>query len=156
MLYTAITRAKFQSTLLQEERQQIRQTASDGKNFNPRSYKRSDARCIRSIWSKQIFQSTLLQEERPNPHLFVTIEKNFNPRSYKRSDKILSSGRQWSFYFNPRSYKRSDYFLLRLSNSGSVFQSTLLQEERPSFSSGAYPPSEFQSTLLQEERLQGI
>ena len=54
----------FQSTLLQEERQQIRQTASDGKNFNPRSYKRSDARCIRSIWSKQIFQSTLLQEER--------------------------------------------------------------------------------------------
>ena len=54
----------FQSTLLQEERQQIRQTASDGKNFNPRSYKRSDARCIRSIWPKQIFQSTLLQEER--------------------------------------------------------------------------------------------
>ena len=54
----------FQSTLLQEERQQIRQTASDGKNFNPRSYKRSDSIGFFFVANDLIFQSTLLQEER--------------------------------------------------------------------------------------------
>ena len=33
---------KFQSTLLQEERQVSRKACKEVKNFNPRSYKRSD------------------------------------------------------------------------------------------------------------------
>ena len=98
----------FQSTLLQEERQQIRQTASDGKNFNPRSYKRSDARCIRSIWSKQIFQSTLLQEERRG--IFT-----------QKTDRNLIS---------IHAPTRGATLMNFLTDVLYEFQSTLLQEER--------------------------
>ena len=98
----------FQSTLLQEERQQIRQTASDGKNFNPRSYKRSDARCIRSIWSKQRFQSTLLQEERRG--IFT-----------QKTDRNLIS---------IHAPTRGATLMNFLTDVLYEFQSTLLQEER--------------------------
>ena len=79
----------FQSTLLQEERQQISFNVSYSTNFNPRSYKRSDAEMLRpgestvisihaptrgatlfsrfSLFSLR-FQSTLLQEERQMVH----------------------------------------------------------------------------------------
>ena len=100
----------FQSTLLQEERRySICVFESVRKNFNPRSYKRSD-------------------------HFLCDSHVNhvdFNPRSYKRSDTVsaLHSLMDWRFqstllqeerrqtaenqrdkqsYFNPRSYKRSD------------------------------------------------
>ena len=77
----------FQSTLLQEERQRHRQSITPDRNFNPRSYKRSDCICsapvqnvyyfnprsykrsddktLSSKWVDLKFQSTLLQEERP-------------------------------------------------------------------------------------------
>ena len=55
-------------------------------NFNPRSYKRSDAKTNVSTKLENIFQSTLLQEERPKRKNKVSGQFNFNPRSYKRSD----------------------------------------------------------------------
>ena len=187
----------FQSTLLQEERQQIRQTASDGKNFNPRSYKRSDARCIRSIWSKQIFQSTLLQEERQDLIFRSAVEFLFQSTLLQeerrgiftqKTDRNLISIHAptrgatgcyffvlkfpkisihaptrgatlpiirdilFSAYFNPRSYKRSDIVFFASVLESSVFQSTLLQEERPGLLCTDHRSLEFQSTLLQEER----
>ena len=54
----------FQSTLLQEERRDDQKRMITIYNFNPRSYKRSDAFFI-DDFSFAKFQSTLLQEERP-------------------------------------------------------------------------------------------
>ncbi len=77
--------------------------------FNPRSYKRSDC-------------------DDATSHCRF---KNFNPRSYKRSDCSSTLCCLSHQNFNPRSYKRSDYvFSLRYFNCR-LFQSTLLQEERP-------------------------
>ena len=99
--------------------------------FNPRSYKRSDS-----------------------PSLFaLSTIFHFNPRSYKRSDlyiiiniiccvisihaptrgatKTNTHHHQTQHYFNPRSYKRSDIVFFASVLESSVFQSTLLQEERP-------------------------
>ena len=104
-----LTEEKFQSTLLQEERQ-VGTACKDG------GYQ---------------FQSTLLQEERRNrirkdfPEVFISIhaptrgatlpaqtaqniKADFNPRSYKRSDACSGTLRCTHSYFNPRSYKRSD------------------------------------------------
>ena len=122
------------------------------------------------------FQSTLLQEERP-PYTYTSRKPSptFNPRSYKRSDYIKNSVLHFHLSFNPRSYKRSDEYYAKQSELDIVFQSTLLQEERPGFSiklknskklsihaptRGATTPhahltqtlTYFQSTLLQEER----
>ena len=79
----------------------------------------------------------------------------FNPRSYKRSDLIVEISRFQPVDFNPRSYKRSDLRKTKapamliisihaptrgatvsnnFSNAFNIFQSTLLQEERPSLS----------------------
>ena len=66
MLYTAITRAKFQSTLLQEERHYV----------------------IPIHYVIPSFQSTLLQEERHQQGHRKGAFMNFNPRSYKRSDIV--------------------------------------------------------------------
>ena len=55
---------------------------------------------------------------------------DFNPRSYKRSDCICSASVQNVYYFNPRSYKRSDIPASHSVFSSTLFQSTLLQEER--------------------------
>ena len=58
----------------------------------------------------------------------------------------------FSAYFNPRSYKRSDIVFFASVLESSVFQSTLLQEERPGLLCTDHRSLEFQSTLLQEER----
>ena len=122
-------------------------------NFNPRSYKRSDwlegekltqlgisihaptrgaTSGKASGFYAKTFQSTLLQEER---RLWQQILPRwmdyFNPRSYKRSDynhggKVLARTN-----FNPRSYKRSDSESVDGNAEAMIFQSTLLQEERP-------------------------
>ena len=120
--------------------------------FNPRSYKRSDS-----------------------PSLFaLSTIFHFNPRSYKRSDlyiiiniiccvisihaptrgatKTNTHHHQTQHYFNPRSYKRSDIVFFASVLESSVFQSTLLQEERPGLLCTDHRSLEFQSTLLQEER----
>ena len=142
----------FQSTLLQEERRRIVCPADHYSYFNPRSYKRSDHFLAFS-------------------HRIVV---NFNPRSYKRSDvyiiiniiccvisihaptrgatKTNTHHHQTQHYFNPRSYKRSDIVFFASVLESSVFQSTLLQEERPGLLCTDHRSLEFQSTLLQEER----
>ena len=59
------------------------------------------------------------------------MEIHFNPRSYKRSDGMPTFHWCPTLDFNPRSYKRSDLPLPALKNIRLIFQSTLLQEERP-------------------------
>ena len=54
--------------------------------------------------------------------------------------------------FNPRSYKRSDVKKVYRCIMFSLFQSTLLQEERRCMNTIMYCVFIFQSTLLQEER----
>ena len=54
--------------------------------------------------------------------------------------------------FNPRSYKRSDISICILIHATLIFQSTLLQEERPNAAPVNTLSFDFQSTLLQEER----
>ncbi len=76
----------------------------------------------------------------------------FNPRSYKRSDFRLWCSKGCCFNFNPRSYKRSDPAACPLCCIPDIFQSTLLQEERPFLGIFAPDCCQFQSTLLQEER----
>ena len=166
---------QFQSTLLQEERRvKCKNTEAPtmisihaptrgatlpiirdilfSAYFNPRSYKRSDS-----------------------PSLFaLSTIFHFNPRSYKRSDlyiiiniiccvisihaptrgatKTNTHHHQTQHYFNPRSYKRSDIVFFASVLESSVFQSTLLQEERPGLLCTDHRSLEFQSTLLQEER----
>ena len=78
-----------------------------------------------------IFQSTLLQEERLKLKYIQNGNSYFNPRSYKRSDNDFQSRYSWDYDFNPRSYKRSDIVGICLCVGYVVFQSTLLQEERP-------------------------
>ena len=84
---------------------------------------------------------------------YANWKNDFNPRSYKRSDMPTVHSQPFMSDFNPRSYKRSDK-LKGLVNrrskisihaptrgatpaifdktTGEQFQSTLLQEERPS------------------------
>ena len=59
------TGIQFQSTLLQEERQGWGIGSGLRCDFNPRSYKRSDGNTFSEEMTVPIFQSTLLQEERP-------------------------------------------------------------------------------------------
>ena len=107
--YATITKAIFQSTLLQEERRWAQCLKSMMLNdFNPRSYKRSDTGLLCTDHRSLEFQSTLLQEERLSSDFFSLLRYYFNPRSYKRSDFCTSIACPDVFYFNPRSYKRSD------------------------------------------------
>mgnify|MGYP000661063821 CR=1 FL=1 len=76
------------------------------------------------------FQSTLLQEERHSTPLEARKLYNFNPRSYKRSDLIGETYAYVMGDFNPRSYKRSDIVENLKCYILTLFQSTLLQEER--------------------------
>ena len=98
-------------------------------DFNPRSYKRSD----------KVLPCLLL------------IGRYFNPRSYKRSDAHCSKSSCWRIYFNPRSYKRSD---VRAHEKGSCIAISIHAPTRGATSQMRSQPcySIFQSTLLQEER----
>ena len=78
--------ARFQSTLLHEERLGISVVMPGIDNFNPRSYMRSDG----------IQQATM------------EYRKDFNPRSYMRSDETNNERTNQKYHFNPRSYMRSD------------------------------------------------
>ena len=122
---------KFQSTLLQEERQRKSlegdktmeisihaptrgATCSHGRlcnrlDFNPRSYKRSDVMVpLYFPWCRE-FQSTLLQEERLD--LRSSVYNQFIFQSTLLQEERLGG--------------------IILKPNGSIFQSTLLQEERP-------------------------
>ena len=99
------------------------------RNFNPRSYKRSDILSLKVRDVRDIFQSTLLQEERRKRVMLLMLQTYFNPRSYKRSDT------------RKRSQSRIDVISIHAPTRGATemrshvcttetFQSTLLQEER--------------------------
>ena len=100
-------------------------------NFNPRSYKRSD-----TIDEEYGLIEIYISIHAPTRGATLLILKriyilgNFNPRSYKRSDYALNRIIMTSRNFNPRSYKRSDEAAVRCCIVTSIFQSTLLQEER--------------------------
>ena len=143
----------FQSTLLQEERLQYRSGTVQLFYFNPRSYKRSNCNGAVCTWK----------------------DCNFNPRSYKRSDKSeleLPLMCDISIHAPTRG---ATVGLPQNMTDLILFQSTLLQEERPRvsqqqfaswdyFNPRSYKRSDgfrvygipctfkFQSTLLQEER----
>jgi len=67
----------FQSTLLQEERRDLRSRQAMFINFNPRSYKRSDTFDTQKIDVDFKFQSTLLQEERLYLSAFLGVNPKF-------------------------------------------------------------------------------
>ena len=100
--------------------------------FNPRSYKRSDILPGFSTVRILIFQSTLLQEERLSYSLdpliirYISIHAPTRGATLRHISLIHSNN-----YFNPRSYKRSDPCTSSLCSGMLLFQSTLLQEERP-------------------------
>ena len=129
---------QFQSTLLQEERLYCDRIGCPGVSISIHAPTRGATQ-----WLK----------------IGVRERQNFNPRSYKRSDATRSNCNIFYLDFNPRSYKRSDdiivfKFILSVISihaptrgaTGSaicvfwstVFQSTLLQEERPMYSIGTF------------------
>ena len=81
------------------------------RNFNPRSYKRSDVSIAFIIPAVYLFQSTLLQEER---RISVATANGISPISIHAPTRGATSGVHTATEllsdFNPRSYKRSDGF----------------------------------------------
>ena len=78
-------------------------------NFNPRSYKRSDgfgSRFFHAGWIISIHAPT--RGATLTDPIALATAIYFNPRSYKRSDGLSAIVKTSFFYFNPRSYKRSD------------------------------------------------
>ena len=103
------------------------------------------------------FQSTLLQEERRGIFTQKTDRNLISIHAPTRG----ATNQAWirafgNSYFNPRSYKRSDPAACPLCCIPDIFQSTLLQEERPFLGIFAPDCCQFQSTLLQEERRVGV
>ena len=165
---------QFQSTLLQEERLTSFERNWEALRISIHAPTRGATVIILKDLVMYQFQSTLLQEERHSQMYFLYSGMNFNPRSYKRSDSFSNSfsmllfisihaptrgatNQAWirafgNSYFNPRSYKRSDPAACPLCCIPDIFQSTLLQEERPFLGIFAPDCCQFQSTLLQEER----
>ena len=120
----------FQSTLLQEERPKTPQLIKSVKDFNPRSYKRSDNNWCSPVLAKPLFQSTLLQEERLHGQIGVDRQrKHFNPRSYKRSDLYLCQEDK-EIYISIHAPTRGATDAPTVWILDGLFQSTLLQEER--------------------------
>ena len=100
---------KFQSTLLQKERQTGEIMRCKPSNFNPRSYKRSDCCFHKFFVSHKYFNPRSYKRSDLGRRFSVVVYKTyFNPRSYKRSDGSRDTTRKLFQNFNPRSYKRSD------------------------------------------------
>ena len=143
---------RFQSTLLQEERQVFVPLLLIFQYFNPRSYKRSDVylphdRRRNNYFNPRSYKRSDVVYTRRfkvdlnfNPRSYKRSDMyqiiaffiffHFNPRSYKRSDKLRVAIDCCHLDFNPRSYKRSDLNALLKNPYVRLFQSTLLQEER--------------------------
>ena len=130
--FPPVTLGIFQSTLLQEERLKLKYIQNGNSYFNPRSYKRSNCNGAVCTWKDCNF-NTRSYKRSDEINLPVAQEYYFNPRSYKRSDQLSRKLILFASYFNPRSYKRSDLLRHDLLWELLLFQSTLLQEERPSW-----------------------
>ena len=102
-------------------------------NFNPRSYKRSDLRKTKAPAMLIISIHAPTRGATTHPYRNRSYCYNFNPRSYKRSDLHLQNpfiSDNISIHAPTRGATVSNNF----SNAFNIFQSTLLQEERPSLS----------------------
>ena len=77
------------------------------------------------------FQSTLLQEERHVECIFHDRIIYFNPRSYKRSDAMNAELIKTSGISIHAPTRGATPAMVRNTVRLSIFQSTLLQEERP-------------------------
>jgi len=129
-------------------------TLGIGGNFNPRSYVRSDRRHKRNTIESQDFNPrSYVRSDQPQDYLPYLCNVYFNPRSYVRSDSEVTTLLIGIINFNPRSYVRSDidYLLAAFLNTDfnprSYVRSDLITWER------LVVKSVFQSTLLREERL---
>ena len=111
MLYTAITRAKFQSTLLQEERHYVIPIHYVISSFQSTLLQEERPIYRHSFYWWFEFQSTLLQEERLNNIFCPTCFRKISIHAPTRGATITCRSRK----------------LIT-----EIFQSTLLQEERPS------------------------
>ena len=136
----------------------ILQTSSrrSSRYFNPRSYKRSDAHCSKSSCWRIYFNPRSYKRSDVRKQGCIWKDKNFNPRSYKRSDvhflcdshvnHVISIHAPTRGATMQRTSKRRDISIsIHAPTRGATrckslfhvleqFQSTLLQEERPSFS----------------------
>ena len=122
----------FQSTLLQEERHCPPCDYYWGDwNFNPRSYKRSDFLYALSWTTRSLFQSTLLQEERRLTggwnHEYFHISIHAPTRGATTDMGRMDFCRMISIHAPTRG---ATGILLIPAYKHSIFQSTLLQEER--------------------------
>ena len=121
--------------------------------FNPRSYKRSDGGDEVRLQFANDFNPRSYKRSDPtrtptaNPHIIsihaptrgATIEYHNKYMALKISIHAPTRGATLTdvfneekvMYFNPRSYKRSDRPSLLPFSLSRIFQSTLLQEERP-------------------------
>ena len=80
------------------------------------------------------------------------IDFNFNPRSYKRSDEVDQWVRLSDVEISIHAPTRGATSVSLWHGAALLFQSTLLQEERPCPLQCSSQQKIFQSTLLQEER----
>ena len=123
----------FQSTLLQEERR----GSGSGIIYPPFISIHAPTRGATSLWMLQRNSGSIsIHAPTRGATLYLLIfsfYRNFNPRSYKRSDERRGGITFEVINFNPRSYKRSDLLRHDLLWELLLFQSTLLQEERPSW-----------------------
>ena len=122
-------------------------------SFNPRSYKRSDHGATASVSCEESLSihaptrgATSCVVEKPK-----ALELSIHAPT-RGATGIYITKFQTFLSFNPRSYKRSDQEKFMRMGVKLFFQSTLLQEERPSVFQIIINCGLFQSTLLQEER----
>ena len=150
---TSLPLQEFQSTLLQEERRWADEGKTHTETISIHAPTRGATAMTRSAWSQFTISihaptrgATLKQYNKNDG------KENFNPRSYKRSDsdiatRLIKSG--ISIHAPTRGATAAGLAL----KVTTIFQSTLLQEERLVDLVVADLIYIFQSTLLQEERL---
>ena len=153
LIFRSAVEFLFQSTLLQEERRGIFTQKTDRNLISIHAPTRGATLMNFLTDVLYEFQSTLLQEERHvgNGYMYwiskISIHAPTRGATHGPCECL-----QLYPYFNPRSYKRSDYYDVVVDRDVDLFQSTLLQEERPFLGIFAPDCCQFQSTLLQEER----
>ena len=110
-----------------------------------------------NAWSKLtqgIFQPTLLHEERPQLCPETAMPRQISTHAPARgATTTLDKRRYQEHNFNPRSCTRSDQLTSGSKGGMSLFQPTLLHEERPRADCmNSLSVDLFQPTLLHEER----
>ena len=131
LIFRSAVEFLFQSTLLQEERRGIFTQKTDRNLISIHAPTRGATLMNFLTDVLYEFQSTLLQEERHvgNGYMYwiskISIHAPTRGATHGPCECL-----QLYPYFNPRSYKRSDYYDVVVDRDVDLFQSTLLQEER--------------------------